>query len=54
MAERLKILYQETAVPNLIKQFQYQNVHQVPKPVKVVVNRGLGKPLKMLRPSKPP
>lgn len=42
MAERLKILYQETAVPNLIKQFQYQNVHQVPKPVKVVVNRGLG------------
>ncbi len=42
MAERLKTLYQETVVPNLMKQFQYQNIHQVPKPVKVVVNRGLG------------
>ncbi|HEY9844686.1 MAG TPA: 50S ribosomal protein L5 [Candidatus Caenarcaniphilales bacterium] len=42
MPERLKALYQETIVPKLIEQFQYQNIHQVPKPVKVVVNRGLG------------
>ena len=40
--QRLKTLYQETVVPKLIEQFQYKNVHQVPKPVKVTVNRGLG------------
>ncbi|WP_017314772.1 50S ribosomal protein L5 [Mastigocladopsis repens] len=39
---RLKTLYQETIVPKLMKQFEYQNIHQVPKLVKVTVNRGLG------------
>ncbi|MDF5738059.1 MULTISPECIES: 50S ribosomal protein L5 [unclassified Nostoc] len=39
---RLKSLYQETIVPKLINQFQYTNVHQVPKLVKVTINRGLG------------
>jgi large subunit ribosomal protein L5 len=39
---RLKSLYQETIVPKLITQFQYTNVHQVPKLVKVTINRGLG------------
>ncbi|RAM50762.1 MAG: 50S ribosomal protein L5 [Hapalosiphonaceae cyanobacterium JJU2] len=42
MATRLKSLYQETIVSNLTKQFEYTNVHQVPKLVKVTVNRGLG------------
>jgi len=42
MTERLKTLYQETTVPKLMEQFQYQNIHQVPKLVKVIVNRGLG------------
>lgn len=42
MAPRLKKLYQDTIVPKLMEQFQYENVHQVPKVVKVVVNRGLG------------
>jgi len=41
MAARLKTLYQETIVPKLMDQFQYSNIHQVPKLVKVV-NRGLG------------
>ncbi len=41
-ATRLKTVYQETIVPKLIQQFQYTNVHQVPKVVKVTVNRGLG------------
>ncbi|MBW4501945.1 MAG: 50S ribosomal protein L5 [Scytonema hyalinum WJT4-NPBG1] len=41
-AIRLKTVYQETIVPKLIQQFQYTNVHQVPKVVKVTVNRGLG------------
>ncbi|MEA5503781.1 50S ribosomal protein L5 [Halotia wernerae UHCC 0503] len=39
---RLKNLYQETIVPTLTNQFQYTNVHQVPKLVKVTINRGLG------------
>lgn len=42
MAERLKTLYKEKIVPNLMKQFGYTNVHQVPKLVKVTVNRGMG------------
>jgi large subunit ribosomal protein L5 len=42
MAQRLKTLYQETIVPKLMEQFQYTNIHQVPKIVKVTVNRGLG------------
>jgi large subunit ribosomal protein L5 len=40
--QRLKSLYQETIVPKLTNQFQYTNIHQVPKLVKVTVNRGLG------------
>ncbi|BAY46178.1 50S ribosomal protein L5 [Scytonema sp. HK-05] len=39
---RLKTVYQETIVPKLIQQFQYKNIHEVPKVVKVTVNRGLG------------
>jgi large subunit ribosomal protein L5 len=42
MATKLKSTYQETIVPNLIKQFEYSNVHQVPKVIKITVNRGLG------------
>lgn len=42
MAQRLKDLYQEKIVPKLTEQFSYKNIHQVPKVVKVTVNRGLG------------
>jgi large subunit ribosomal protein L5 len=42
MTQRLKKYYQETIVPKLTEQFGYTNVHQVPKVVKIVVNRGLG------------
>lgn len=42
MAIRLKTQYQETIVPKLMEQFKYTNIHQVPKVVKVTVNRGLG------------
>lgn len=38
----LKADYQEKIVPKLMEQFQYTNIHQVPKLVKVTVNRGLG------------
>jgi large subunit ribosomal protein L5 len=42
MAQRLKTTYQETIVPKLKEQFGYTNIHQVPKVIKVTVNRGLG------------
>jgi large subunit ribosomal protein L5 len=42
MSIRFKELYEKQAVPKLIEQFKYTNVHQVPKFEKVVINRGLG------------
>lgn len=42
MSQRLKITYQETIVPKLKEQFGYTNIHQVPKVIKITVNRGLG------------
>ncbi len=42
MTQRLKTVYQETIVPKLKEQFNYTNIHQVPKIVKVTLNRGLG------------
>lgn len=42
MSNKLKQTYQETIVPKLMEQFSYTNVHQVPKLVKVTLNRGLG------------
>jgi large subunit ribosomal protein L5 len=42
MTDQLKILYKETVVPKLMDQFKYTNIHQVPKVIKVTVNRGLG------------
>jgi large subunit ribosomal protein L5 len=42
MSNKLKTQYQEKVVPKLKEQFSYGNIHQVPKVVKVTVNRGLG------------
>lgn len=42
MQQRLKTQYHEKIVPKLTEQFGYTNIHQVPKVVKVTVNRGLG------------
>ncbi|MEC4982568.1 MAG: 50S ribosomal protein L5 [Oscillatoria sp. PMC 1068.18] len=42
MTQKLKTTYQETIVPKLKEEFGYTNIHQVPKVVKVTVNRGLG------------
>lgn len=41
-SEQFKTLYREKVVPKLMDQFQYTNIHQVPKLVKITVNRGLG------------
>lgn len=42
MTKRLKNTYEEIVVPKLTEQFGYTNIHQVPKVVKITVNRGLG------------
>lgn len=42
MSQPLKARYQETIVPKLKEQFGYSNIHQVPKVIKITVNRGLG------------
>jgi large subunit ribosomal protein L5 len=42
MADKLKNLYLEKIVPKLMEDFKYTNIHQVPKLVKVTINRGLG------------
>ncbi len=42
MTDQLKTLYKDTVVPKLMDQFKYTNIHQVPKVLKVTVNRGLG------------
>ncbi|MCA2811959.1 MAG: 50S ribosomal protein L5 [Microcystis sp. M090S1] len=42
MSKKLKTTYQETIVPKLKEQFGYTNIHQVPKVIKITVNRGLG------------
>ena len=39
---RLRKLYKETVVPQLIKEFGYQNINEVPRLEKIVINAGLG------------
>lgn len=38
----LKNYYLEAVVPNLLKEFQYKNKHQIPKVEKIQVSAGLG------------
>lgn len=40
--QSLKNTYKTLILPNLIKEFQYLNIHEVPKLVKIQINRGLG------------
>lgn len=39
---RLKVEYEEEVVPFLIERFEYKNRLQAPRPVKVIVNMGIG------------
>lgn len=39
---RVKELYDKVVVPALIKKFNYKNVNQTPKLVKITINSGLG------------
>lgn len=38
----LKKLYKDTILENLLQKFNYTNLHQVPKILKIQINRGLG------------
>lgn len=38
----LNIIYKETIIDKLNQKFNYKNIHQVPKVIKIQVNRGLG------------
>lgn len=42
MAKNLKETYTTEIVSKLKEEFGYSNIHQVPKVVKIIVNRGLG------------
>jgi large subunit ribosomal protein L5 len=42
MTQRLKKHYVDNIVPKLMQTFKYQNIHQVPKIEKIVINRGIG------------
>lgn len=42
---RLKVRYREEVVPAMMKEFNYSNVMQVPRLVKIAVNVGLGEAL---------
>ena len=42
----LKNLYKEQIVPSMVKEFGYTNIEQVPKLLKISVNRGIGEAAK--------
>ena len=41
-ANRVKALYDQTVISEMVKKFNYKNVNQVPKLVKITINSGLG------------
>ena len=42
MSQTLRTYYKEKVVPLLMNQFKYNNIHEVPKIIKITINRGLG------------
>jgi large subunit ribosomal protein L5 len=42
MSQTLRVYYKEKVIPLLLEQFKYKNIHEVPKIIKITVNRGLG------------
>lgn len=43
MSQRLKHIYQEKVVATISNLFGYENIHEIPRLEKIVVNRGLGR-----------
>jgi large subunit ribosomal protein L5 len=46
---RLKVLYDKEIVPQMIKDFDYKNVMEVPRVEKVVINMGLGEAIQNIK-----
>ncbi len=46
---RLKVLYDKEIVPQMIKDFDYKNVMEVPRFEKVVINMGLGEAIQNIK-----
>ena len=46
---QLQTYYDEQVVPKLKEQFNYSNVHQIPKVEKVVLNMGLGEAIQNIK-----
>nr|YP_009244211.1 ribosomal protein L5 [Gelidium elegans]AMK96453.1 ribosomal protein L5 [Gelidium elegans] len=42
MKNSFKQLYQEKICHNLLQEFKYKNIHEIPKVTKIIINRGLG------------
>nr|ARW68757.1 ribosomal protein L5 [Palisada sp.] len=42
MQNSLKEIYEKKICPELVKEFKYQNIHEIPKLVKITINRGIG------------
>nr|WGH12989.1 ribosomal protein L5 [Echinothamnion sp.] len=42
MNQSLKNNYENKIFPELLKEFNYKNIHEVPKLVKITINRGIG------------
>lgn len=42
MNTNLRIFYKESVIPLLKEKFRYANIHEIPKLVKIQLNRGLG------------
>nr|YP_009395009.1 ribosomal protein L5 [Polysiphonia stricta]ARW63571.1 ribosomal protein L5 [Polysiphonia stricta] len=42
MDQSLKKQYNDEIFPELLKEFNYQNIHEVPKLIKITINRGVG------------
>ena len=42
MVQKFKELYSTEVIPYLKENFQYTNLHQIPKLEKIQINRGLG------------
>ena len=42
MNQNFRQTYKEKVVPMLMEQFNYKNIHEVPKITKITINRGLG------------
>ncbi len=46
---RLKELYEKEMIPQLIKEFSYKNIMEVPKIEKIVINMGLGEAIQNVK-----